>query len=102
METDRGLVASRIKCQQRYRNYVHCRMCEWMKLLIIGAQLAKLDVKSAYRIVPVHPEHRSILLGMQWQGQVQVDAALPLVCSRPQRFSTLWQTFWSGLYSTTV
>ena len=34
-----------------------------------GVELAKLDVKSAYRIVPVHPEGRH-LLGMRWRGQM--------------------------------
>ena len=41
-----------------------------------GVMLAKLDIKSAYRIVPVHPDDRRFL-GMKWQGQVYVDAALP-------------------------
>ena len=36
-----------------------------------GALMAKLDVKSAYRIVPVHPDDRA-LLGMQWQDKVYV------------------------------
>ena len=35
--------------------------------------LAKIDVKSAYRIVPVHPDDRP-LLGMLWQD---IDASLP-------------------------
>ena len=33
------------------------------------ALLAKLDIRSAYRIVPVHPEDRQFL-GMQWKGKV--------------------------------
>lgn len=33
------------------------------------AQLAKLDIQSAYRIVPVHPADRW-LLGMEWSGMV--------------------------------
>ena len=41
-----------------------------------GIELAKLDVKSADRNVPVHPEDRH-LLGMCWRGQVYVDPALP-------------------------
>ena len=41
-----------------------------------GAILAKLDIESAYRNVPVHPEDRP-LLGMEWEGQVFADAALP-------------------------
>ena len=54
-----------------------------------GTQLAKLDIKSAYRIVPVHPEDR-MLLGMQWQGEVYVDAALPFgLRSAPKIFNSL-------------
>ena len=32
-----------------------------------GAMLAKVDIKSAYRIILVHPEDQS-LLGMRWRG----------------------------------
>ena len=32
-----------------------------------GILLAKVDLKSAYRIVPIHPEDRP-LMGMQWKG----------------------------------
>ena len=40
-----------------------------------GTLLAKLDIQSAYRIVPVHPDdHR--LLEVKWKGQVFVDCAL--------------------------
>ena len=38
--------------------------------------LAKLDLKEAYRMVPVHPQDR-VLLGMHWKGETYVDAALP-------------------------
>ena len=38
--------------------------------------LAQVDVKSAYRNVPVHPEDRW-LLGMQWQEAPFIDTALP-------------------------
>ena len=37
---------------------------------------AKVDIKQAYCIVPVHPEDRH-LLGVQWEGQVHVDKVLP-------------------------
>ena len=40
------------------------------------AQLAKVDVQNAYRIVPVHPDDRA-LLGLRWQGTVLLDTALP-------------------------
>ena len=41
-----------------------------------GALMAKLDVKSAYRIVPVHLQDRP-LLGMKWEDRVFVDRDLP-------------------------
>ena len=40
------------------------------------ALLAKMDIKQAYRNVPVHPEDR-LLLGMLWEGKVYMDTALP-------------------------
>ena len=41
-----------------------------------GTLLAKFDVESAYRIIPVHPNDL-YLLGMQWQGNYVVDITLP-------------------------
>ena len=41
-----------------------------------GALLAKLDVKAAYRLIPVHPDDRW-LLGFEWQGSHYVDGMLP-------------------------
>ena len=38
--------------------------------------LAQLDIKSAYRLVSVHPDDRP-LLGIQWQGGTYVDGMLP-------------------------
>ena len=38
--------------------------------------LSKLDIKSAYRIVPVHPDNRHVL-GMHWQRTTYIDTALP-------------------------
>ena len=42
----------------------------------VGSLLAKTDIKSAYRLVPVHPEDRHYL-GMEWGGYVYVDGMLP-------------------------
>ena len=39
-------------------------------------RLAKVDIKSAYRMVPIHPEDCH-LLGMKWEKMVYVNAALP-------------------------
>ena len=42
-----------------------------------GTLLAKMDVKQAYRRVPVHPSDRH-LLGMLWRESVYVDKVSPL------------------------
>ncbi len=48
-----------------------------------------MDVKGAYRIVPVHPGDRR-LLGMRWRGQLFVDTALPFgLRSAPQIFTAI-------------
>ena len=52
--------------------------------------MAKLDIKSAYRIIPVHPDDRP-LLGMQWRGiKVFVDTVLPFgLRSAPKLFNAV-------------
>ena len=52
-----------------------------------GTLLAKFDVESAYRNIPVHPEDH-YLLGMKWQGNYFIDMALPFrIRSAPFIFS---------------
>ena len=41
-----------------------------------GAQLAKIDIQSAYRNIPVHPEDWN-LLGMVWENSLFIDTTLP-------------------------
>ena len=41
-----------------------------------GTRLAKMDIASAYRMVPVHPDDRPFL-AMQWAGQIYYDTRLP-------------------------
>ena len=54
-----------------------------------GAEMAKADVKKAYRNVPVHPDDRW-LLGMEWQGATFVDGILPFgLRSAPLLFTAL-------------
>ena len=54
-----------------------------------GVLMAKIDLQNAYRIVPVHPDDIG-LLGVQWQGQVLVDTALPFsLRSAPKIFTAL-------------
>ena len=54
-----------------------------------GTVLAKVDLESAYRMVPIHPDDRP-LLGMEWGGQIYVDTALPFgLRSAPKIFNAL-------------
>ncbi len=54
-----------------------------------GALLAKVDIAHAYRNVPVHPDDRQ-LLGMQWNGRLFVDKALPFgLRSAPKAFTAI-------------
>ena len=42
--------------------------------------MAKTDIKSAFRIIPVHPKDHP-LLGMKWDSQYFFDCTLPMGCS---------------------
>ena len=54
-----------------------------------GTKMAKFDLESAYRIVPVHPEDRP-LLGMAWREKVYIDTALPFgLRSAPKIFTAV-------------
>ena len=54
-----------------------------------GTQLVKLDIKDAYRIVPVHPADYH-LLGITWQGKLYIDRALPFgLRSAPKIFNAI-------------
>ena len=53
------------------------RVAEAAACLEIGALLAKVDIKSAYRLIPVHPEDRP-LQATRWSDQIYVDPMLPV------------------------
>ena len=58
-------------------------------LLGYGMLLAKIDVKSAYRLIPVQPGDR-YLLGMQWNGNLYVDGIIPFgLRSAPKIFTAV-------------
>ena len=60
-------------------------------LLALGprAHMAKFDIESAYRLIPVHPDDRP-LLGMKWRGKLFIDSALPFgLRSAPKVFSAV-------------
>ena len=67
-----------------------------------GTLLAKLDLKEAYRAVPVHPADQG-LLAVQWKGVTFIDRALPFgLRSAPKLFSALtdglmWILFKKGV-----
>ncbi len=51
--------------------------------------MAKLDLKEAYRNVPVHP-HDCPLIGMHWRDSIYIDMVLPFgLRSAPKIFSAL-------------
>ena len=53
------------------------------------ALMAKVDVKSAYRNVSIHP-HDRWLMGMLWEGTVYIDTALPFgLRSAPKIFTAV-------------
>ena len=54
-----------------------------------GALIAKIDVKSAYRLIPEYPGDRK-WLGMEINGQVYIDGMLPFgLRSAPKLFNAL-------------
>ena len=54
-----------------------------------GTSLAKIDIKSAFRLLPVHSADRH-LLGMKWNGEIYLDSCLPFgLRSAPRLFNIL-------------
>ena len=63
-----------------------------------GCLLAKLDLREAYRAVPVHPSDQR-LLAVQWKGVTYIDRALPFgLRSAPKLFSALTDAMMWFLY----
>ena len=61
----------------------------WIQSLSRGFLLAKLDLREAYRAVPVHPSDQR-LLWVQWRGTYFIDRVLPFgLRSAPKIFSAL-------------
>ena len=60
-----------------------------VRVLGKGAMLAKLDLKSAYHIVPIYPQDRP-LLAVRWEEEVLLDGALPFgLRSAPKLFTAI-------------
>lgn len=66
-----------------------------------GALMAKSDIESAFRLLPVHPECYH-LLGCQVEGEYFYDACLPMGCSISCYFFELFSSFleWVVRYET--
>ena len=64
-----------------------------IKSLGKGCFLAKTDIKSAFRIIPVSPNDFP-LLGMEWQGKFYFDKCLPMGCSSS---CNIFETFSTAL-----
>ena len=58
-------------------------------LLGRGALMAKVDIKTAYRLVPIHQDDQ-LLLGMQLEGAIYMDTVLPFgLRSAPKIFNAI-------------
>ena len=54
-----------------------------------GSLIAKIDIKSAYRLIPVSPQDRHYQ-GMQWKDKVYIDGMLPFgLRSAPKIFNAV-------------
>jgi hypothetical protein len=56
-----------------------------------GCYLAKTDIKSAFRIIPIHPNDYP-LLGMKWRGLYYYDRCMLLGCSRSCKTFEIFST----------
>ena len=62
---------------------------EHIKQIGQGTLLAKVDIKSAFRLLPVHPADRH-LLAMRWDQHIFIDTCLPFgLRSIPKLFNVL-------------
>lgn len=56
-----------------------------------GSFLAKTDIKSAFRIIPIQPSDYD-LLGISWQGKYYYDRAMPMGCASSCRTFEMFST----------
>ena len=60
-----------------------------VQVILRLGRMAKIDIRSAYRLIPVHPENR-LLLGMQWGAWKYIDCVLPFgLRSAPKIFNSV-------------
>ena len=61
-------------CLLRYSSFDEA--VDIIRRLCRDTQLVKLDIKDAYRLIPVHPDNCHVL-GISWRGETYIDRALP-------------------------
>lgn len=56
------------------------------RAILLGRRslIAEIDIKSAYKLVPVWPPHRH-WLGMKWKDKIYVDGMLPFGLRSPPK-----------------
>lgn len=64
----------------------------WVRRYGQGSLMAKADIESAFRLLPVHPESFR-LLGCIWDGAYYVDRCLPMGCSISCAFFEMFSSF---------
>ena len=83
----------------------YCGLDEAVRIVLNlgrGARMSKVDLKSAYRVIPIHPDDTP-LLGVKWNSSVLLDKALPFgLRSAPKIFSAFadalaWVTLQLGV-----
>jgi len=57
--------------------------------------LTKIDIKSAFQLLPVHPTDRHLLV-IKWKQQLYTDTCLPSGFALPPSFLIYWQTYCLG------
>ena len=65
-------------CSVKYISFD--KVIELIAIQGINAKLAKIDIKSAFRLLPIYPGDFD-LLGFQFKGQYYIDKCLPMGCS---------------------
>lgn len=61
----------------------------------LDALMAKADIVSTVRLLPVHPDD-FCLLGFQFNGSLYLDKALPMGCAISGALSRNLPPFWGG------
>ena len=76
---------------------------QMIKKCHVPPYLAKTDVESAFRVVPIHPSDYH-LLGFSWRGKYYYDKVLPMGCSSSCRIFEAFSSAleWVSLHKTTA